>query len=84
MAKERKLKQKNDTKNVLFIFMDNLSRNHFYRQYPLTCKFLEKFLSYEGFIPKNKNYSGEKYHGFEFLKYYKFEGSNIIKCCTNV
>ena len=78
LAKERKLKQKNDTKNVLFIYMDNLSRNHFYRQYPLTCKFLEKFLSYEGFIPKNKKFSNEKYHGFEFLKYYKFDGATLL------
>ena len=77
LAKERKIKQKNETKNVLFIYMDNLSRNHFYRQYPKTCKFLEKFLSYKGFSPDNKNNSNEKYHGFEFLKYYKFEGATL-------
>jgi len=77
LAKERKLNQKNETKNVLFLYMDNLSRNHFYRQYPKTCKFLEKFLSYEGFSPSNKNNSNEKYHGFEFLKYYKFEGATL-------
>ena len=77
LAKKRKLNQKNETKNVLFIFMDNLSRNHFYRQYPKTSKFLEKFLSYEGFIPNNKNISHEKYHGFEFLKYYKFQGATL-------
>ena len=74
LAKERKIKQKNDTKNILFIYMDNLSRNHFYRQYPLTSKFLEKFLSYEGYTPNNEN---EKYHGFEFLKYYKFKGATL-------
>ena len=77
LAKKRKLKQKNETKNVLFIFMDNLSRNHFYRQYPKTSKFLEKFLSYEGFTPNNKNISNIKYHGFEFLKYYKFNGATL-------
>jgi hypothetical protein len=77
LAKERQLKQKNETKNVLFIYMDNLSRNHFYRQYPKTCKFLEKFLSYKGFSPSNKNNSNENYHGFEFLKYYKFEGATL-------
>ena len=43
LAKERKIKQKNEAKNVLFIYMDNLSRNHFYRQYPKTSKFIKNF-----------------------------------------
>jgi len=77
LAKERKIKQKKETKNVLFIYMDNLSRNHFYRQYPKTCKFLEKFLSFNGFTPNNNSNSNEKYHGFEFLKYYKFKGATL-------
>ena len=77
LAKERKLKQKNETKNIIFILLDNLSRNHFYRQYRKTSKFLEKFLSYEGYIPNNKKSLNEKYHGFEFLKYYKFIGATL-------
>ena len=77
LAKERKLKERKDAKNVLFIFMDNLSRNHFYRQYPKTAKFLEQFLSYEGYTPKNKKGTSEKYHGFEFLKFNKFGGATL-------
>ena len=75
LAKERKLKEKKDTNNVLFLFLDNLSRNQFYRQYPKTIKFLEKFLSYEGFNP-NANLN-EKYHGFEFYKYNKFNDATM-------
>ena len=67
--------------------MDNLSRNHFYRQYPKTSKFLGKFLSFNGFTPKNNSSLKEKYHGFEFLKYYKFKGAtlqNAIPMCSGV
>ena len=58
LAKERKIKERNEPKNVLFIYMDNLSRNHFYRQYPKTSKFLKKFLSFNGFTPKNYKFKG--------------------------
>jgi len=27
---------------------------------------------------KNKNFSNKKYHGFEFLKYYKFDGATLL------
>ena len=77
LAKERKLKERKDSKNILFIFMDNLSRNHFYRQYPKTTKFFEQFFSYEGYTPKNKKGTNEKYHGFQFFKYTKFNGATL-------
>ena len=77
LAKERNIKERNEPKNVLFIYMDNLSRNHFYRQYPKTSKFLKKFLSFNGFTPKNNYNPKEKFHGFEFLKYYKFKGATL-------
>ena len=77
LAKERKLIERKEAKNVLFIYMDNLSRNHFYRQYPKTSQFLEQFLSFNGYSPNNNSNSNEKYHGFEFLKYYKFKGATL-------
>ena len=78
LAKERKLKERKDAKNILFIFMDNLSRNHFYRQYPKTTEFFEQFFSYEGYTPKNKKGTNEKYHGFQFLKFNKFGGATLL------
>ena len=65
----------NSSNNILFIYLDNLSRVHFYRQYKKTIKFLKKFLTYEGFSIK-ENYE-QKYHGFEFLKYHKFIGATL-------
>jgi hypothetical protein len=50
----------NNTNNILFIYLDNLSRINFYRQYKKTCKFLEKFLTYKGF--SNKNDRSQKYN----------------------
>ena len=75
LSKERKLLEKEDSNNVLFLFMDNLSRVHFYRQYKKTKEFLKQFLNYKGYsneIDKNQNY-----HGFEFLKFQKFDGPTI-------
>ena len=52
----------NYSNNILYIYLDNLSRVHFYRQYKKTAKFIKKFLKYEGFSIKN-NYE-HKFHGF--------------------
>ena len=68
-------KRKKKTNDILFIYLDNLSRVHFYRQYKKTSKFLKAFLSYEGF--SNKDNPNQKYHGFEFLKYHKFNGATL-------
>ena len=73
--KRKLLETKENTNNILFIFLDNLSRVHFYRQYKKTSKFLEKFLTYDGFSSKEE--PNQKYHGFEFLKYHKFNGATL-------
>ena len=75
LSKERKLLEKEDSSNVLFLFMDNLSRVHFYRQYKKTKEFLKKFLTFEGY--SNEIDKEQKYHGFEFLKYQKFDGATL-------
>ena len=72
--KRKKIKSNVVSNNILFIFLDNLSRVHFYRQYKKTSNFLKKFLSYEGFSTRN-NTEENYYHGFEFLKYHKFYGA---------
>ena len=59
--------------NIIFIFLDNLSRAHFYRQLKKTAKFLKQFFSYKGFSTNSK----EIYHGFEFLKYHQFDGATL-------
>ena len=65
---ENKNKNNNNSNNIIFLFFDNLSRVHFYRQYKKTSNFIKKFLKYEGFKSNNNNY-----HGFEFLKYHKLK-----------
>ncbi len=47
--------------NVLFIFLDAVSRVHFQRKLPKTAKFFEKFMKY------SKN---SKYKSYQFLKYH--------------
>ena len=73
--KRKSLETNKNSKNIIFIFLDNLSRVHFYRQYKKTSKFLKNFFRYEGFSPSNK--SEQKFHGFEFLKYHKFNGATL-------
>ena len=75
LSKERKLLEKEDSNNVLFLFMDNLSRVHFYRQYKRTKEFLKQFLTYKGY--SNEIDKKQKYHGFEFLKFQKFDGPTV-------
>lgn len=75
LSKERKLLENKDSNNVLFLFMDNLSRVHFYRQYKRTKEFLKQFLTYKGY--SNEIDKEQKYHGFEFLKFQKFDGPTI-------
>ena len=48
VEERRKLRNNNSIyKNVLVIFIDTLSRPHFYRKFPKTAEFLKKFTSYE-------------------------------------
>ena len=69
---EKKNKNNKNSNNVIFLFFDNLSRVHFYRQYKKTSNFIKKFLKYEGY--QTKKY---KYHGFEFLKYHKLNKDTL-------
>lgn len=71
--KRLSLEKNKDNNNIIFIYMDNLSRLHFYRQYKKTKKFLKKFFNYEGFRVNN----AQNYHAFEFLKYHKFKGATL-------
>ena len=74
LSKKRLELSKNSTSNnILFLFLDNLSRPHFYRQFKKTTKFLKQFFSYEGFSLNSK----DKFHGFEFLKYHKIDGATL-------
>lgn len=73
--KRKSLEKNLNSNNILFIFLDNLSRVHFYRQYKKTSKFLEHFLTYKGY--SNTLEPNQKYHGFEFLKYHKFNGATL-------
>ena len=76
LSKEReKLDSNKNSSNILFIFLDNMSRVHFYRQFKKTIKFIKNFLSYDGF--SNIENKDVKYHGFEFLKYHKFDGATL-------
>ena len=71
LSKKCKLKETNNkANNIIFLFFDNLSRVHFYRQYKKTSNFLKQFFKYEGYVTNQKQY---KYHGFEFLKYHKLD-----------
>ena len=74
LSKKRlELSKNSSSNNILFLFMDNLSRVHFYRQFKKTAKFLKQFFLYKGFSIN----SSETFHGFEFLKYHKFDGATL-------
>jgi hypothetical protein len=59
---EEKLKsgEKIHSNNILFLFFDNLSRLHFYRQYKKTSNFIKNFLSFDGFSTENN--PNQRYH----------------------
>jgi len=69
------LSKNNDSNNILFIFIDNVSRVTFYRQFKKTAKFLKNFMSFKGFSTKDN--PDKIYHGFEFMKYHSFDGATI-------
>jgi len=73
--KRMELGKNKESNNILFIFLDNLSRVHFYRQFKKTGKFLKTFLSFQGFSTKNN--PKQIYHGFEFLKYHNFRSATL-------
>ena len=69
------LSSNKDINNILFIYLDNLSRVHFYRQFKKTAKFLKTFLSFKGFSSRDNR--EQIYHGFEFLKYHNFQTATL-------
>ena len=77
---KEKLKNINNTKNepikfdnILFLYIDSISRVQFLKRMPLTRKILEKYYSDD--ISKIKD---EKYITFQFLKYLNFEVKTTI------
>ncbi len=73
LSKERKeLESKNSpySNNIIIIYMDSVSRAHSMRQLNKTLSFFESFMSYEGGF--NQKFPEEKYHSFQFFKYYAF------------
>ena len=74
LIKIRREKAKNHKvkfENILFIYIDALSRNHFKRKLPKTTKFLEKYLPVKN----------QKIKVFQFMKYSSFKGTtqeNVI------
>ena len=82
LSKERKkLEEKTNPlyENIIFIFFDAISRNHFSRVYKKTSEFIEKFFKYEGANNEKDNF--QKYHGFQFFKQHSFKdftlGNNL-------
>ena len=73
--KRFELSKKKGLNNILFIYLDNLSRVHFFRQFKKTAKFLKTFLSYKGFSSIDN--PEQKYHGFEFMKYHNFKRATL-------
>lgn len=51
--------------NILFIYIDSLSRSHFFRKMKSVSHFLEKF--------NNKKNNSTNYESFQFLKYQTFK-----------
>ena len=60
------------SENIIVIFVDSVSRPNSLRQLKKTLRFFEKFMSYEGGY--NENFPKEKFHSFQFFKYYAFNG----------
>ena len=68
LAEERKAlgeKYKSKFDNVLFIFIDSLSREHFKRKLKKTTKFIERFMK--------KNNKDKDFKSYQFMKYTTFD-----------
>ena len=73
LSEERKLLENKSSpfsENILMLYVDSVSRPNSFRKLKKTLKFFEKFMSYEGGF--NEKYPTEKYHSFQFFKYYAF------------
>ena len=75
LKKRKRIKKDVRFDNILFIFLDSVSKNHFRRKLPLTSKLIEKYINTN--IENLKN-SNEKINAFQFLKYNNFKSSTTI------
>ena len=74
LSKERKKIAENKTSlynNVLIIYLDTLSRNHFLRKIHRVAKYIEPYFIY------NVNETEKKYTSFQFFKYNTLKGLTI-------
>ena len=74
LSDERRKLEKNVnpySKNILFIYIDSVSRAYSIRQLRKTLSFFEKFISYRG--NHNKKFESENFHSFQFFKYHSFK-----------
>ena len=81
MYKRRKLSAKFKVRydNILFIFIDAISKNHFRRKFPLTSNLLSKYLVTD--INSEKNNENEvlnNINAYQFLKYNNFRPSTQV------
>ena len=75
LSNERKKSEINSipySNNILFLYIDSVSRGNAFRKLKKTISFFEKFISYKG--GHNKKYPNENFHSFQFFKYHSFSG----------
>ena len=61
--------------NILFIFIDAVSKNHFRRKFPLTSELLSNYLVTDTNEERNKN---QNINAYQFLKYNNFRPSTQV------
>ena len=77
--KRRKLAAKYKVRydNILFIFIDAVSKNHFRRKFPLTSNLLSKYLITD-LNDEQNNFNYNNITAFQFLKYNNFRPSTQV------
>ena len=74
LSQERKNIAKNKTSlfnNVLIVYIDAISRNHFHRKMQKLAKYIEPFMIY------NLNEAEKEYSAFQFMKYNTLKGLTL-------
>ena len=74
LSQERKIIAKNKHSlynNILFVYVDALSRNHFQRKIKKLSEYIETFMPY------NVNETEKKYTSFQFMKYNTVKGLTL-------
>jgi len=82
IKERRELSKKSESKikNILIMYIDSISRNHFKRKLPLTSQLIEKYL-YEKKGKNSKKEKNKNFNSFQFLKYHNFKAitqKNVI------